>query len=804
MNYIRNGKNPQVKFTSIDSEYTEPSIALLELSRLNNKPLVSKKMIEGRVTQNQNSGILVPAQEIMTNVSNRVDLSLFIGENNKLSSFVNTRNNNYVSTPDLSGVGFSDVKERNKRKFDSTSISNNEVDEAVTTSFSNKQLKTSVNATPTVDDFTVSDEEDYDISKLPRASIEQKLAIVQFFKSYKTEIPRFKLVNMFNKKIAISISSLSSWLKNESSLTEKYFKKNGRSDLSSFNFKKIIQDLVDASIPDFHEQSNGHDRNLEHQSSSSRKGSRQLSGDVAKDIDNIKKGQRSKYYQINKMMDKIVFDRKSQSLPINESVLKEYWIKFFSSCGLTDPKRAKGPSNGWLDNFKNKHELKNYDVSGFEFNFKKVGIDDHKTQTKTPIRNDKLPYEAQLVSLPESSKKDSSKVNNLVSHESALSAQSGLYITKSSKTSSDYDKSINAQSMGISTSGKIDSALNDDIRTENNLVSYSSSNATHIPNNAPNTDFTSSNIKFFSSQQDLTKNQESTDSFFKKFGSGIFNFNNACTKDLENVNAFFQQQKQTQTFQSMAGNIPNGFQNLAVTESEMQTANTPKKVESNILWWFKNNANQQLPISSGLSFFNLSSYNKNQQSTLKSNQTLENYPSDGKSDTIIREQTNFSDVDNSIDNSGVYKNHSQNVLKAQSPSLNSAQENNSQPTLAQSNKLFSGENSTTASQISNRFSKILSSNSFKENISNSIKNLKQSCDDDFDDSDDSDGGLEINVPQNFKQEEVELLMKVHVLKFLKKNQATFPSSFEMYNKLLAVFDKENSARAKNSSKEIRK
>lgn len=842
MQQIYNKNNPQIQnsstdnakinFNTEDSEYTEPSLALLKLSQINNKsnqkmivetnPLnnpaqLSRSIASNNENSNNETEMMLNGQNLTKSSGHRMGVSLSIGSQNDKLEMFNTGsksviNNDAVSTPDLSSIGFSNLENNSKRKYDGSILGNNENEEESTLSLNNKKLKTSQNATPSIDNFAFNEEydEDFDTSKLPRATIEQKLAIIEFFKSYKADIPRFKLVNMFNKKISISISSLSSWLKNETSLIEKYMKKYRCSDLSMFNFRKIIQDLVDSEVPDHHENPNHYYQyhNSENKASGSRNGSTQLSGDEVRDPDLNKKSQRSKYHQINKMMDKIVTERKSQNLPINESVLKEYWIKFYPTCGLTDAKRAKGPSNGWLDNFKNKHELKNYDASSFEFDFKKVGLQNCKQNNKSNnvdnVDNDSSPFGAPLVSLPENLKKDKAIMNTVASHGSTVSAQSGLYITKPSKNESDYEKPLNPHSMGISTSGKIETTLNDDlIRNNNNIVPLTTTTSINVPGHNASTDFIQSNVKFLSSQNDLSNHQESTDSFFKKFGSGIFNFNNASSKDLENVNAFFQQQKQTQQYNTSANGLPLTSQNSANNENDSQQPKTPKKVESNILWWFKNNANQQLPISSGLSFFNLSSYNKNQLNSIPSHQQLESLPGSDRSDSKTKEQTQISATAKSADlNEDDITSQKKDGI-TQSPQFSSPQNNVSQPTLAQANQLFSSETSATGSQVSARFSQILSSNSFKNNISNSIKQLKKSRGDDYeeDGSDDSDGGLEINVPQNFKQEEIELLMKVHISKFLKKNKKSYPQTLSKLKELLDVFEEEKSSKTERSLKD---
>jgi len=59
-----------------------------------------------------------------------------------------------------------------------------------------------------------------------------------------------------------------------------------------------------------------------------------------------------------------------------------------------------------------------------------------------------------------------------------------------------------------------------------------------------------------------------------------------------------------------------------------------------------------------------------------------------------------------------------------------------------------------------------------------------------DDSDDSDGGLEINVPKNFTNEEVDVLLNVHIFNYLNKNQSKHRKSLEKFNEFMDVFQSE--------------
>ncbi|CAI8496015.1 unnamed protein product [Hanseniaspora opuntiae] len=404
--------------------------------------------------------------------------------------------------------------------------------------------------------------------KLNRATLEQKLAIVLFFKYHKDELPRFKLVNMLNKKISISISSLSSWLKNEKTLREKYMKLSQK-PIDLFDFKQIIQDILNSDDLDEAKQRNN---------------SIQLNQiGISKNKDNP----RNKYIKINKMMDDLVLERKQKQLPITESILKSYWVKFYPLCGIADPKRSKGPSNGWLDNFKNKHELKSYgndydfDLNIGKSNENKISKSQrNKSQSLNMASTDKL--------LQNNSSIMYEQPDSNMSHQSALyiTRPQNKYDTPSDKQVYDDKVNLKPQSMNITASEKTSVAVQ--------AVPLTATTSMNTQDNIRNTINMQSRI--MASQTDLLnalkpQQQESTDSFFKKFGSGIFNFNNASSKDLENVNAFFQQQKQNQN-----------------TTNE----NLNKNDSTSILSWFKSTAiqpQQKIP-STGMSFLNLAQYSK--------------------------------------------------------------------------------------------------------------------------------------------------------------------------------------------------
>lgn len=164
-------------------------------------------------------------------------------------------------------------------------------------------------------------------NKINRATLEQKLAIVLFFNKHKAEMPRFKLVNMLNKKISISISSLSSWLKKEDSLKEKYVRISN-TPIDSFDFNQIIHDIL--NIED--NQLSADNANL-----SDRHNSISLNHINLSKKDNL----RSKYIKINKMMDDLVIERKKKSTSYNRIYFEELLGQVFSSLRHQRPQKIK-------------------------------------------------------------------------------------------------------------------------------------------------------------------------------------------------------------------------------------------------------------------------------------------------------------------------------------------------------------------------------------------------------------------------------------------------------------------------------
>lgn len=56
-------------------------------------------------------------------------------------------------------------------------------------------------------------------SKLPRATLAQKLQIIDYY--HKSDRPQLETVDKFKNEVSISTSSFSEWLRNESRIKEK-------------------------------------------------------------------------------------------------------------------------------------------------------------------------------------------------------------------------------------------------------------------------------------------------------------------------------------------------------------------------------------------------------------------------------------------------------------------------------------------------------------------------------------------------------------------------------------------------------
>ncbi|AOA61815.1 Hypothetical protein PAS_chr1-4_0026 [Komagataella phaffii GS115] len=144
-------------------------------------------------------------------------------------------------------------------------------------------------------------------SKLPRANLEEKIMIINHFHSSKR--PQSETVEYFKEKFAISTSSLSEWLKKETELRERYDQSQKVNSLNGVHLR------------------------------------------------HAKRKVKFKYEKINAAMDQLVETRLSTNQPINETVLRKYWIQYAKAFGVDNPKRLNGFSHGWLCHFKKRHGL---------------------------------------------------------------------------------------------------------------------------------------------------------------------------------------------------------------------------------------------------------------------------------------------------------------------------------------------------------------------------------------------------------------------------------------------------------------
>lgn len=146
-----------------------------------------------------------------------------------------------------------------------------------------------------------------DPRRLPRTNLEEKIIIIDYFKN--SNKPQSETVEHFKEKFSISTSSFSEWLKHEEELRERYIR--------AINGPRGVSENLKLS----------------------------------------KRKSTFKYGPINEAMHKIVSERMSMDLPVTEPILRHYWSKFTKEYGVTDPKRAKCFSHGWLANFKKRHGL---------------------------------------------------------------------------------------------------------------------------------------------------------------------------------------------------------------------------------------------------------------------------------------------------------------------------------------------------------------------------------------------------------------------------------------------------------------
>lgn len=136
--------------------------------------------------------------------------------------------------------------------------------------------------------------------KLPRATLEQKIQILDYFHS--SERPQLVTVEKFKNEVAILTLTFNEWVKREAEYRERYARLAG------------------------HE-----------------KGARRKS--------------KYKYEQINRAMDALVKQKMAAGEPLSEPILRGWWQGFASQFGVENPKRLDGFLHGWLANFKRRHGL---------------------------------------------------------------------------------------------------------------------------------------------------------------------------------------------------------------------------------------------------------------------------------------------------------------------------------------------------------------------------------------------------------------------------------------------------------------
>jgi urease gamma subunit len=142
--------------------------------------------------------------------------------------------------------------------------------------------------------------------KLPRATLEQKIAVLDFYHERASKenekTSQADVVKHFKDKISISTSSFSEWVKNEDTLRALY----------------------------------------NHPNSAHRRSKRKL---------------KFKYEEINAAMDQLVQQRLKEGKSVTEPFLREHWVVLANRYGVEDPKRLQSFSHGWLSQFKKRHKL---------------------------------------------------------------------------------------------------------------------------------------------------------------------------------------------------------------------------------------------------------------------------------------------------------------------------------------------------------------------------------------------------------------------------------------------------------------
>lgn len=137
--------------------------------------------------------------------------------------------------------------------------------------------------------------------KLPRATLEQKIRILDYYHS--SERPQLDTVDKFKEEVAISTSTFNEWVKHEGEYRERY-------QLLLTDFQK-----------------------------------------------NARRKVKYKYDKINRAMDLLVQQKMERNESVTEPVLRGYWQIYAHQFGVDNPKRLCGFSHGWLSQFKKRHGL---------------------------------------------------------------------------------------------------------------------------------------------------------------------------------------------------------------------------------------------------------------------------------------------------------------------------------------------------------------------------------------------------------------------------------------------------------------
>lgn len=137
--------------------------------------------------------------------------------------------------------------------------------------------------------------------RLPRATLEQKIQILDYFHS--SDGPQLDTVEKFKDMVAISTSTFNEWVKREDEYRDRY---------------------------------------------------KQLEGGFGK---HLKRKSSYKYDKINRAMDLLVQQRLDRNESVTEPLLRDYWQVYAHQFGVDNPKRLISFSHGWLSQFKKRHGL---------------------------------------------------------------------------------------------------------------------------------------------------------------------------------------------------------------------------------------------------------------------------------------------------------------------------------------------------------------------------------------------------------------------------------------------------------------